>query len=217
MTIDIELIEQAFDNNLENVDIKAVEENLSEVFNSLNSGNIRVAYESGGEWIVNQWIKKAILLSFKLKSNKLTDVGYTKYYDKLVSRFENISENYLKETTYLKINLINSNSFNNFSLKDGNRKLDIILLSAVLQYLNKWQESLKLLINFSPEYICILHAPIAINSNEEARAIQNVKTSEGYCGPAMITLFPRRLIEEFMNKNKYALLSSFPLTKKSKD
>ena len=97
MTINIELIEQAFDNNLDGVDVAAVDENVSEVFNSLNSGNIRVAYKSGKEWIVNQWIKKAILLSFKLKNNKLTDVGYTKYYDKLASKFENISENYLKE------------------------------------------------------------------------------------------------------------------------
>ena len=97
MTINIELIEQAFDNNLDGVDVAAVEENVNEVFNSLNSGNIRVAYKNGEEWIVNQWIKKAILLSFKLKNNKLTDVGYTKYYDKLASKFENISENYLKE------------------------------------------------------------------------------------------------------------------------
>ena len=97
MTIDIELIEQAFDNNLDGADIAAVEENVNEVFTSLNSGNIRVAYKNGEEWIVNQWIKKAILLSFKLKNNKLTDVGYTKYYDKLASKFENISENYLKE------------------------------------------------------------------------------------------------------------------------
>ena len=97
MTIDIELIEQAFDNNLDGVDVAAVKENVNEVFNSLNSGNIRVAYKNGEEWIVNQWIKKAILLSFKLKNNKLTDVGYTKYYDKLASKFENISENYLKE------------------------------------------------------------------------------------------------------------------------
>ena len=97
MTINIELIEQAFDNNLDGADIAAVEENVNEVFTSLNSGNIRVAHKNGEEWIVNQWIKKAILLSFKLKNNKLTDVGYTKYYDKLASKFENISENYLKE------------------------------------------------------------------------------------------------------------------------
>jgi len=97
MTINIELIEEAFDNNLDGVDVAAVEENVNEVFTSLNSGNIRVAYKNGEEWIVNQWIKKAILLSFKLKNNKLTDVGYTKYYDKLASKFENISENYLKE------------------------------------------------------------------------------------------------------------------------
>ncbi len=97
MSINIELIEQAFDNNLDNVDIEAVEKNVNEVFNSLNSGDIRVAYKSGEEWIVNQWIKKAILLSFKLKNNTLTDVGYTKYYDKLASKFETTNENYLKE------------------------------------------------------------------------------------------------------------------------
>ena len=39
MTIDIELIEQAFDNNLDGADIKVVEENVNEVFTSLNSGN----------------------------------------------------------------------------------------------------------------------------------------------------------------------------------
>ena len=70
MTINIELIEQAFDNNLDGADIAVVEENVNEVFTSLNSGNIRVAYKNGEEWIVNQWIKKAILLSFKLKSNE---------------------------------------------------------------------------------------------------------------------------------------------------
>ena len=66
MTINIELIEQAFDNNLDGADIAVVEENVNEVFTSLNSGNIRVAYKNGEEWIVNQWIKKGILLSFKL-------------------------------------------------------------------------------------------------------------------------------------------------------
>ena len=40
MTINIELIEQAFDNNLDGVDITAVEENVSEVFTSLNSGTV---------------------------------------------------------------------------------------------------------------------------------------------------------------------------------
>tara|TARA_Y100000996_G_scaffold410802_1_gene393783 strand:- start:348 stop:1160 length:813 start_codon:yes stop_codon:yes gene_type:complete len=97
MSIDIELIEQAFDNNLDNVDIETVRENVKEVFDSLNSGNIRVAYQSNGKWNVNQWIKKAILLSFKLRDNKLTDVGYTKFYDKLSSKFQNTEESYLKE------------------------------------------------------------------------------------------------------------------------
>ncbi len=173
-----------------------------------NRKNINIIDYGGGGGLYYEKIKRYIYSEPKIKINY-----------NIVDSERNLSicEKYLKETIHCKLNLINSESFNNFNLQYGDKKFDIILLSAVLQYLNKWQESLKLLINFSPEYICILHAPIAINSNEEARAIQNVKTSEGYCGPAMITLFPRRLIEEFMNKNKYALLSSFPLTKKSKD
>ena len=173
-----------------------------------NRNNINIVDYGGGGGMYFEKIKRYIYPETNITIN------YS-----IVDSERNLSicENYLKETIYLKLNLINSKSFNNFSLKDGNRKLDIILLSAVLQYLDKWQESLKLLINFSPEYICILHTPIASNSNEEARAIQNVKTSEGYCGPAMITLFPRSIIEEFMKKNQYALITSFPLTKKSKD
>ncbi len=97
MNIDIELIEKAFDNNLKNIDNKALEENIKEVFKGLNNGEIRVAHKENNNWNVNQWVKKAILLSFKLKKNRLTDIGYTKFYDKLSSKFETLEEGYLKE------------------------------------------------------------------------------------------------------------------------
>ena len=97
MNIDIDLIEQAFNDDLQNVDKEAVEENIRKVFDELNNGGIRVAYLENNDWHVNQWIKKAILLSFKLKNNKLTDIGYTKFYDKLSSKFETLEEDYLKK------------------------------------------------------------------------------------------------------------------------
>jgi 2,3,4,5-tetrahydropyridine-2-carboxylate N-succinyltransferase len=71
----------------------AVEQTIA----SLSAGELRVAEKSGKNWIVNQWVKKAILVSFKLRENKITDTGYTKFYDKLTSKFHNIEEAYLKE------------------------------------------------------------------------------------------------------------------------
>ena len=173
-----------------------------------NRNNINIIDYGGGGGIYFEQTKRYIHSEANLKINyNIVDSN----------RNLSICRDYLKETNYCKLNLINSKSFNKFNLQNGNKKFDIVLICAVLQYLDKWQESLKFLINSSPEYICILHTPIAFKSTEEARAVQNVKTSEGYCGPTMITLFPRRHIEEFMKKNKYNLLSSFPLTKKTKD
>ena len=92
-----EIIEQAFSSNMKDMDRNKVSEAVEETIASLNSGVLRVAEKNDDDWIVNQWIKKAILISFKLKENKITDTGYTKFYDKLTSRFKDIKESYLKE------------------------------------------------------------------------------------------------------------------------
>ena len=97
MNIDKNLIEKAFDSNLEGIDLDSLKMNIENVFDKLNDGEIRVAEYDGNDWTVNQWIKMAILLSFKLKENKITDIGYTKFYDKLSSKFQNIDETYLKK------------------------------------------------------------------------------------------------------------------------
>lgn len=93
----IKIIEDGFNSNLKNVNVKELEEIVEETIIALNEGSIRVAEKNDKTWIVNEWVKKAILLSFKLRKNKITDTGYTKFYDKLGSRFASISEEYLKE------------------------------------------------------------------------------------------------------------------------
>ncbi len=61
---------------------------VEEVIAGLDAGKLRVAEKSGGEWITHQWIKKAVLLSFRLEDNKVMDGGATRYYDKVRSKFE---------------------------------------------------------------------------------------------------------------------------------
>src|SRR5205085_2383309 len=46
-----------------------------------------VAEKSGGQWITHQWIKKAVLLSFRLEDNRVIEGGGTRYYDKVASKF----------------------------------------------------------------------------------------------------------------------------------
>ena len=92
-----EIIERAYSSNMENIDKNEVSVAVEEASTSLNNGELRVAEYIDNDWKVNQWVKKAILVSFKLRENKITDTGYTKFYDKLTSKFNNIEEEYLKK------------------------------------------------------------------------------------------------------------------------
>ena len=56
---------------------------ISKTIELLDSGKIRVAENKGGEWIVNQWIKKAILLSFRINKMKIARGPYATWYDKV--------------------------------------------------------------------------------------------------------------------------------------
>jgi 2,3,4,5-tetrahydropyridine-2,6-dicarboxylate N-succinyltransferase len=60
-----------------------------ETLNNLDSGSIRVAEKINGEWVTHQWIKKAVLLSFRLNDNDIMDGGNTQYFDKVDSKFAN--------------------------------------------------------------------------------------------------------------------------------
>ena len=67
---------------------KEVTQAVDEVIAGLNSGALRVATRQGvGQWTVHQWIKKAVLLSFRLKDNELVRAGDLGFYDKVPTRF----------------------------------------------------------------------------------------------------------------------------------
>ena len=53
----------------------------------LDAGTLRVAEKVGSEWVTHQWIKKAVLLSFRLEDNVLLDDGPLRYFDKVPSKF----------------------------------------------------------------------------------------------------------------------------------
>lgn len=65
----------------------SVKEAVETTLNQLQAGQIRVAEPTENGWQVNEWIKKAVLLSFRIYDNQVIDHGYTQYFDKVPSRF----------------------------------------------------------------------------------------------------------------------------------
>lgn len=55
--------------------------------NLLDTGQLRIAEKQSGQWIVNQWVKQAILLSFKTHQNQVIDAGFTHFFDKMPLKF----------------------------------------------------------------------------------------------------------------------------------
>ncbi|CAN1540174.1 DapD Tetrahydrodipicolinate N-succinyltransferase [Burkholderiaceae bacterium] len=90
------IIEQAWENRA-NLTIEDVSDDIRKAVNAvlggLNTGHIRVAEKKGiGQWEVNQWVKKAVLLSFRLEDNRPMGAGgYTQFYDKVPSKFEHFT------------------------------------------------------------------------------------------------------------------------------
>jgi 2,3,4,5-tetrahydropyridine-2-carboxylate N-succinyltransferase len=70
-----------------------VREAVEQVISDLNKGRIRVAERQGvGQWTVNQWIKKAVLLSFRLNDNELIRAGDLAFFDKVKTKFSHLDE-----------------------------------------------------------------------------------------------------------------------------
>lgn len=90
-------IEAAFENRANitpaNVEPK-VKDAVFTVLEQLNKGTLRVASRKGDsqEWETHQWLKKAVLLSFRLEDNALMDDGVTKYFDKVPPKFADYTE-----------------------------------------------------------------------------------------------------------------------------
>lgn len=65
---------------------------VERVIAMLDAGEIRVAEKVGGEWQVNQWIKKAVLLSFRIRENRMIASPDARYYDKVPGKFDDYRE-----------------------------------------------------------------------------------------------------------------------------
>jgi len=86
-----DIIEAAFEDR-ENITPDSanieVRQAVEEAIHLLDTGNARVAEQQGiGDWHVNEWLKKAVLLSFRLEDNMPMTAGFTQYYDKVPSKF----------------------------------------------------------------------------------------------------------------------------------
>jgi 2,3,4,5-tetrahydropyridine-2-carboxylate N-succinyltransferase len=63
-------------------------EAVDRVLGELDQGRLRVAEKSSGSWVTHQWIKKAVLLSFRLEGNRPMHAGSLQFYDKVATKFE---------------------------------------------------------------------------------------------------------------------------------
>jgi len=79
------VIEAAWEERANLKPTQALRDAVEEAIAGLDSGKLRVAEKTGAEWVTHQWLKKAVLLSFRLQDNRVMD---GKYYDKVPSKFE---------------------------------------------------------------------------------------------------------------------------------
>ena len=74
-----------------------VRDAVEHVIDELNAGRVRVAERRDvGDWAVNQWVKKAVLLSFRLTENKLMHAGDLGFYDKVPTKFARLSDEQMR-------------------------------------------------------------------------------------------------------------------------
>jgi 2,3,4,5-tetrahydropyridine-2-carboxylate N-succinyltransferase len=67
-----------------------VRDAVAHVIAGLDDGSLRVAQKTGADWVVNQWLKKAVLLSFRLENNSvMSGDGTMQFYDKVPTKFAN--------------------------------------------------------------------------------------------------------------------------------
>ena len=95
------IIEEAFERRADitprNVETH-VREAVEECIAMLDSGAARVADKSSGDWVVNEWLKKAVLLSFRINDNEFIKGGFTNYYDKVESKFADYNTKDFRES-----------------------------------------------------------------------------------------------------------------------
>ena len=76
-----------------------VKDAVEHVIADLNAGRVRVATRAGvGQWTTHQWVKKAVLLSFRLKDNAVVRAGDLGFFDKVQTKFAHLDEDAMRAT-----------------------------------------------------------------------------------------------------------------------
>ena len=95
------IIEDAFERRADITPRNAesqVKDAVTSVLGMLDSGELRVAERTDGQnWITHQWLKKAVLLSFRLEDNAFIKGGFTNYFDKVPSKFADYNSRDFRE------------------------------------------------------------------------------------------------------------------------
>ena len=96
-----ESIENAWENiaNLSPSDTD-VTQVVDQVIKKLDSGELRIAEKVDDQWTVNQWLKKAVLISFRINENTILRGPYTTWFDKVKGKTVDWDENQWKEAGY---------------------------------------------------------------------------------------------------------------------
>ena len=93
-------IEQAYERRAQ-ITPRSVETHVKdavlEAIDLLDTGAMRVAEKTNGKWVVNEWLKKAVLLYFRIEDNSFIKGGYTNYYDKIPSKFADYNSRQFRE------------------------------------------------------------------------------------------------------------------------
>lgn len=90
-----QIIEAAFEKRADFSPHSAPDEvrsSVQTVLQGLDNGSLRVAEKKSGQWVVNEWVKKAVLLSFRLHDNVLMDGSETRFFDKVPGKYADYSE-----------------------------------------------------------------------------------------------------------------------------
>ncbi|MHB1231950.1 MAG: 2,3,4,5-tetrahydropyridine-2,6-dicarboxylate N-succinyltransferase [Burkholderiales bacterium] len=94
------IIDEAFERRADitprSVDAKT-KEAVMQVLDQLDKGKLRVAEKIDGQWVTHQWLKKAVLLSFRMEDNFFIKGGFTNYFDKVPSKFSDYNSKDFRE------------------------------------------------------------------------------------------------------------------------
>jgi 2,3,4,5-tetrahydropyridine-2-carboxylate N-succinyltransferase len=88
------LIEQAFEQRLDYTPSHCpsnIRQAVLDVIEQLDQGKCRVAEKQGNDWVVQQWIKKAVLLYFRITDNAVQEAGCFGFYDKVPLKYQHLS------------------------------------------------------------------------------------------------------------------------------